>query len=113
MLSKNNRITKRKEFGYIYKHGKYIYNEFLTIIYVPTKLNCPRIGFSLSKKVGKAHIRNYVKRQLSEIVRSVLPQLNQKMNYVFVPKQTIVELSFLEKQNNVLNLLTKAKLLNE
>ena len=45
MLKQDNRLTKRKEFGYVYKHGKYAYNNYLTLIYVPSKLKDVRIGF--------------------------------------------------------------------
>ena len=40
------------------------------VIYVKANdLGHARFGFSLSKKVGKAHVRNLYKRRLSEIVR--------------------------------------------
>lgn len=110
MLKKVNRLTKRKEFGYIYKHGKYSYNNYLTLIYVPTKLKKCRIGFSINKKTGKAHVRNKIKRQLRDIVRKIVDNLNQNYNYVFVTKPEIVNLNYEQIKNAVSDVIAKAKL---
>ena len=110
MLKEENRLIKRKEFGYIYKHGKYSYNNYLTLMYVPTKLKNPRIGFSINKKTGKAWLRNKLKRQLREIVRELVDNLNPTFNYVFVTKPEIATLNFNEIKDAVNELLTKANL---
>ena len=111
MLKKENRLTKRKEFGYIYKNGKYSYNNCLTLMYVSTKLKKPRIGFSISKKTGKAWLRNKVKRQLREIVRNLTDKLNPSYNYVFVTKPEIATLNYDQIKEEVINVLEKANLL--
>ncbi len=109
MLKQVNRLTKRKEFGYIYKHGKYAYNKYLTLIYAPTKLKNPRVGFSVSKKTGKANVRNKIKRQLREIVRLNFGLLNPKYNYVFVTKPEIVDLNYEQIKSITLEVISKAK----
>ena len=110
MLKKENRLTKRKEFGYIYKNGKYVYNNYLTLMYVPTKLKNPRIGFSISKKTGKAWLRNKIKRQLRDVVRTLTESLNPSFNYVFVTKPEITTLNYNQIKDAVINVLNKAKL---
>lgn len=110
MLNKNHRLTKRKEFGYIYKLGKRVSVGELSLIYIPTKLKISRFGFVVSKKVGKAHVRNKVKRQLSEIVRLNVNQFNANFNYIFVAKPEIVSLNYAAKQEKIFELLKKARL---
>ncbi|MBR2467641.1 MAG: ribonuclease P protein component [Clostridia bacterium] len=110
MLKQANRLTKRKEFGYIYKHGKYSYNNVLTMIYVPTKLKSCRIGFSINKKTGKANVRNKLKRQLRDIVRKNMGSINPSYNYVFVTKPEIVNLSYNQIKDAVVDVISKAKL---
>lgn len=111
MLKENNRLTKRKEFGYVYKHGKYVFNEFLTLMFVPTKLKTPRIGFSVSKKTGKAWLRNKIKRQLREIVRNLIESINPNFNYVFVTKPKITTLTYDEIRNALIDVLNKAQMI--
>lgn len=110
MLKKENRLTKRKEFGYIYKNGKYAFNSYLTLMYVPTKLKNPRIGFSISKKTGKAWLRNKIKRQLRDVVRTLTETLNPSFNYVFVTKPEITTLNYNQIKDAVIDVLNKAKL---
>ncbi|MDY5041354.1 MAG: ribonuclease P protein component [Eubacteriales bacterium] len=110
MLNEVNRLTKRKEFGYIYKHGKYCYNNYLTLMYVPTKLKQPRIGFSVSKKTGKAWLRNKTKRQLRDIVRKMIDSINPCYNYVFITKPEITTLDYNKIKEAVVDVLTKANL---
>lgn len=108
MLKQANRLTKRKEFGYVYKHGKYAYNNHLTLIYVPSKLKEVRIGFSISKKIGKAHVRNKIKRQLREIVRNLILNIESNFNYVFVVKPEITSITYEEIKCSILDVLKRA-----
>jgi len=104
MLKKEFRLTKRKEFGYIYKNGKRKSNKELQILYTPTWLSHPRFGFVLNKKVGKAVTRNRIKRQLSEITRLNLDAFHPKLNYVIVVNPDIIALDYNQIQQSVLNL---------
>ena len=106
MLVKENRLTKRKEFGYIYKKGRSVYSKHLMLVYVPTKLKNIRVGFSVSKKVGVAVVRNRTKRRLRECVRPLLPQMRNGL-YVFVARPSIAERPFADVQKQVLQLLRK------
>lgn len=114
MLKKENRLTKRKEFGYIYKKGKNAYSKFLMLVYVPTKLKKIRVGFSISKKIGKAHTRNLVKRRLRAIIFELIKNNKLKTNnYIFIANVGIDKLSFEELKNQVMYLITKENLVNE
>ena len=108
MLKNNNRLTKRKEFGYVYKNGKKLNSQNLYVVYTGTKLKSSRFGFVVSKKIGKAHIRNKIKRRLSEIVRvNILSFATQ--NYVIVAKPGIQLLNFAELKTELLTILQSVK----
>ena len=111
MLSSENRLKKRKEFGFIYKNGKIIYSKNLNVIYVNTNRKVFRIGFSISKKVGKAVIRNRIKRRLSEIIRNNLNLIKNEYNYVIIVKPGIDQLNFFQLKDELLNILKKGNLL--
>ncbi len=53
-----------------------------------------RVGFTVSKRVGKAHVRNHVKRVLREIVRSFLPQLRPGFDIVIICRPALAARQF-------------------
>lgn len=57
-----NVLKREKDFDYVFSKGKRASSRTLNIVYV--KANELKAGFCVSKKHGKAHIRNYVKRLL-------------------------------------------------
>ena len=109
MLNKENRLKKRKEFGYIYNNGDYTYSKSLTLLYTENRQKRTKIGFSVSKKVGKAYLRNKIKRQLRAIIRENFDKLPKFKNYVFVAKPQIVELSYKEIERDVMYVISKVK----
>ena len=113
MLNKKYRLKKRKEFAYIYRVGKPTHTKYLTLVSTPTKLKDFKIGFSVSKKVGKAFARNLVKRRLTEIFKPLIDNLDSKFNYVIIAKAGCAELSFEELSKELHVLLCKCGHLNE
>lgn len=111
MLNTNNRLKKKKEFAYIYRHGNTVASKFFVVCFLPTKLGQPKVGFVVSKKVGKAHTRNLVKRRLRAIIRELLTRMDQKTNYIITAKVEAVELDYQELKKQVLYILTKNALI--
>lgn len=111
MLNSNNRLKKKKEFAYIYRHGTTFASKYFVVCVLPTKLEQPKIGFVVSKKVGKAHTRNLVKRRLRAIVREILPRMDQKHNYIITSKAEAQELEYQALKQQVEYILTKNGLL--
>jgi len=76
MLSKNNRIQKKKDIERIFKEGKSFREDLLVLKTVKNNLDASRFGFIVSRKISKkANIRNKIKRRLREIVKSKMKLL--------------------------------------
>lgn len=102
----DHRLKKKSQFAYIYRKGNKKTTKFLSIFAIPSKFSSYKIGYSVSKKIGKATVRNKVKRRLKEIVRcSSFPQ--KHFNYVLMAKEGIENLSFQELQNQVKEIFGK------
>ncbi len=112
MLNAQNRLRKRKEFAYIYRKGEKFNTPNLTLYQVHSKYPTPRIGFSVSNKIGKAVVRNKIKRQLREIIRNYIPQIKH-CNLILVAKPTITKIDFQSLKNEVGKILSKGKVLCE
>ena len=102
----DHRLKKDKQFSYIYKKGIRKSTRFLTLFKTESKYKCYKIGFSVSKKIGKATVRNKVKRRMKEIVRINNLAKNYN-NYVLMAKEGIHNLTFLELEKEIKEIFNK------
>ena len=80
----DNRLKKQKDFDLVFSKGKRIYTNSLTLIYL--KNNNFKFGISLSKKHGKAVVRNKIKRILRSIIRQSLKNIKENYYIIVLPK---------------------------
>ena len=113
MLERKRRLTKNGSFVYMHKNGKKINGENLYINYLPTNAKNNRFGFIVSNKVGKANVRNLVKRRLRAIVRESINQISSKNNYILIAKDNISSLDYQCLKAEVLGLFKKGGFLIE
>jgi ribonuclease P protein component len=90
LLAEDNRLKKNKDFKQVYKYGKSSANKLLVLYYLKNNSNEIKIGFSVSKKIGNAVIRNKVKRVLREICRNNFNNLNVGYNLIFIARKGII-----------------------
>ena len=97
-------LTKNEDFKSLIK-GKKINNKYLTIFFKKlsdkntNKLN---ISFVTKRKIGKAVIRNKIKRRLKNLMNEAIKKLDINLNYsyLFIAKKNIIEDQYeLIKQN--------------
>ena len=69
---KKNWIRKGWEYREIYKKGGKHWGKHLLFFLTENKLGYNRFGISVSRKIGKAHDRNRIKRCLREGIRNDL-----------------------------------------
>ncbi|MDR0425877.1 MAG: ribonuclease P protein component [Clostridiales bacterium] len=70
MLKKQNRLTKKGSFAYVYGKGRAVRTKTVTLVFVTAKSGM-RIGFSVSNKAGNAVSRNKIKRRMRAIIREM------------------------------------------
>ena len=113
MLSKVNRLKKRYQFNYVYKNGTHFSSSALVLYVTPSKTKAIKVGFAVTKKIGKAVERNLVRRRLREIVQKQLPNFKQNYNIIFVARDNVSSFSFESLSKQFLDLAKKAELLLE
>ena len=110
MLSKINRLKKKKEFNYIYKRGEVAHSASFTMHFVRAYRKFPQIGISVSKQVGNSVVRSRVKRIFSEACRLNIEKFAVK-NYVFTPKPASAEKKMQDIEKEILLVLKKQGLI--
>ncbi len=74
-LARTSRLRLRREFLEVQQRGRRIYSGELIVLALDSGGPRPRIGITVSKKVGNAVERNRVKRWIREGWRAVGPDL--------------------------------------
>ncbi len=101
-----HRLRKNKEFNYIYKKGERVSTEHFTLFVVKSKFENYKIGFSVSKKLGKANKRNKLKRRLKEICRRYV-KIPPYRNYVLLARNDAQNVDFIFLKEEVVKLFEK------
>ena len=104
-------LSKQWQYSLVHSRG-YPYPGNLVVLKVlPNGLEISRYGIVTSRRVGKAVVRNRVKRLLREILRQM--PLKPGWDIVLIARAQAAKASFTDLQNLILSLLTRAQLLVE
>ncbi|GFI41060.1 ribonuclease P protein component [Thomasclavelia cocleata] len=105
-MKKEYRVKKNEDFSHIIKHKQSLANRSFIIYYVKNDLNHARIGISVSKKLGKAVIRNKIKRQVRMIVQQTI-NFNDNYDYIVIVRNKYLDLDFISNLNELKYLYKK------
>ena len=104
-------IKKRSEFIRSNKFSKKIYTPNLIVQkYEANKIKkVPYFGFTITKKIGSAIVRNKIKRRLKSIIRELLKYRDKyfdlSFNYILICKKEIVKVSYNDLENELMDKL--------
>ena len=104
------RLKKNYQYNYVYKHAESVADKNFILLYCASKIKQSKVGFSVSKKYGKAVRRNRIRRQLKAAVSVVMPNVKDYFNAVFIPRRHDAY-QYGEIVESVNNLFAKAGLL--
>ncbi|MDD4859374.1 MAG: ribonuclease P protein component [Dehalococcoidales bacterium] len=102
-------LTKAAQYRLVYEKGSTRVTDLVIMKALPNTLELSRCGFSVSKRVGKATVRNLVKRRLREITRQMT--LKAGWDIIFIARPKAAEARFSDLQHSVSNTLSRSGLL--
>jgi len=102
-------LTKPQQYALVYSEGSSWASNLLVMKALPNDLTISRYGLSVSKRVGKAVVRNRVKRLLREILRTM--PLKSGWDVVFIVRPVAATANYASLKRAVEGLLSRAQLL--
>ena len=96
-FGKQLHLRRRGDFLRIQQRGRKRHTQNFVVACVKQSPSASsRFGFSVSRRVGNAVVRNRVKRRLREFVRIHRAELAAAADFVFIAKPGAAELSYAE-----------------
>ena len=95
-MTRTTTLKQNYEFRRVYNKGKSGVSPFLVVYARPNRGKRNRLGVTVSTKLGKAVVRNRVRRRLREIYRLSQPEMKQGYDIVLVARARAVAASYPE-----------------
>lgn len=96
-------LKKNYEFKIVLAKGKSYYGKVLKVYIKSNGKDRNRIGIAIQKKIGKAIVRNKIKRWIREAYRKIEPQLEQGYDIIFLckNKESVERMDFTTIKNDL------------
>ena len=95
-------LNLNTQFRRIYSKGSSSARPSIVVYAKPNGLSFNRSGITVSKKIGKAVVRNRAKRRLREVFRQNAPRIKSGFDFVLVARSRTVYANFSVLQNDFL-----------
>ena len=105
-MKKKNIIRSQFEYTKIIKNCKSKKNNYFIIYYSKTDKN-NRYGISVPKKIGKAYLRNKIKRRLKNIIDHNEFNIQKPYDYVIIIRKRLIELNYQEMEKSFISIINK------
>ncbi|MBQ8003936.1 MAG: ribonuclease P protein component [Oscillospiraceae bacterium] len=112
-MNKTVSIKLNRDFRFLYKRGKSAVSPVLAVYAKKTKNTSNRIGITVSTKVGKAVVRNRVRRRIREAYRINEGRFIDGCDVIIVARVRAASVSFNDIEENLLRLSASLGILRE
>lgn len=86
-LSREERLRRVNDFRRCYERRATASNDWLLVYCCKNGLAWSRVGISVAKKWGKAHVRNRIRRLLREAFRLSKPDIPKGYDFILIPRR--------------------------
>jgi ribonuclease P protein component len=109
-MERKYRLRLNTDFQRVRKKGKSRANYLVVLCALPNDLEHSRFGFAASKRIGKAVVRNRVRRRMREAVRLRRVSIAEGWDMIFIARSVIVHTTYAEISRATEDLLKRANL---
>ena len=110
-MQRRFRLRRSADFELLRLEGRSWRHPIAILIFKANGQDVSRFAFSTNRRLGKATVRNRVKRQLREAVRRQIPAIEIGWDCLFVARWRATEASYAEIEGAVSLLLDRAGIL--
>lgn len=116
-MKKTIMIKRKYEFKKLFSKGKFFYGKFINMYLLNNNKDYNKLAIIVTKKQGKAVIRNNFKRLIKENYREIENQLKNGYNILFIINKERAEetkkITYYDIKNDMLKIFKNSGMLNE
>ena len=109
-MERKYRLRLNADFQRVRQEGKSWANRLVVLCALRNDLEHSRFGFAVSKRIGKAVVRNRVRRRMREAVRLRRTSIAEGWDMVFIARSSIERATYAEIVQAIEDLLGRANL---
>jgi ribonuclease P protein component len=113
VLPKRYRLTNSADFQRVHAQGRCWSHHLLVLCKRPNGLQATRFGFSVSRRIGNAVVRNRTKRHLREALRPVCDLMPPGWDIVIIARAGLLSADQASIEDALTGLLGLARLLSQ
>lgn len=72
-----------------------------------------KVGIAVSRKLGKANRRNWIKRRIRSVCNEFIDQMKDGLSIIIKPGQESLEMSYEELRSDIIGVLKNSGVINE
>lgn len=107
-FAKSVRLLRHTEFRQVYERGHRRGGTLCTVFFRPNGLSCTRLGITVTSRLGKAVVRNRVRRRIREAFRLHRAQIPVGWDIVVNARDPVVQAPFPRLASELLRLFPHA-----
>jgi ribonuclease P protein component len=104
-------MKKNAEFKKVYSEGRYYVEKYIVMYAIKNSSDYNKVGYSVSKKVGKAVTRNRIKRLMKENYRLLENDTKKGFDIIFTARRGSSEADYENIRANMESVLNRARIL--
>jgi len=108
VLAKPYRLTSSEHFRRLHREGRSWANSRFVLIAAENTQEHARFGFSVSRRIGTAVVRNRIKRLLREVVFRHLSAIRPGNDYLVIVRRTPSSLDYASTERALLELFERS-----
>ena len=106
-------LKQNSDFRRVYARGKSAVSPRVVVYCRKNRQDRNRLGFTVSKKLGNAVVRNRVRRRLREIARLNSERMKQGYDLILVARTRAIDAEFQKLETDVLHCFEQLQLLKK